>query len=281
MRIAQLCPVFGAEIEGVDLSEIREEEFEPIYRAWVERGVLRFRGQRLDDAQLEAFSARFGPLERIPLKLTPEQEKRMPSLYVTPLSNITVDGRPIGGLGNAEASWHSDMTYLPVPPPASVLLGVEIPAEGGDTQFCCQHAALESMPSALRARIADVRIRHDASHTSIGELRPGFDEVTDPTKAPGATHPTIRRHEENGRDALYLGRRELAYVEGMSLEESEALLDELWRYATLPENTWTQEWRAGDVIIWDNRRMLHRRDAFPKHMRRMLRRCQVLAGAAL
>jgi taurine dioxygenase len=280
MKITDLCRVFGAEIEGVDLSKVGDEEFEQIYRAWVERGVLRFRGQSLDDAQLEAFSARFGPLERIPLKLTPEQEKRFPSLYVTPLSNITVDGRPIGGLGNAEASWHSDMTYLPVPPPASVLLAVEIPAAGGDTQFCCQHAALESLPDALRTRIADIRIRHDASHTSIGELRPGFDEVTDPTKAPGATHPAIRRHEENGRDALYLGRREFAYVEGMSLEDSEALLDELWQYAALPENTWTQKWRVGDVIIWDNRRMLHRRDEFPNHVRRMLRRCQVLAREA-
>jgi taurine dioxygenase len=277
MKITPLCPVFGADIEGVDLSKVGEVEFEPIYRAWTLHGVLRFRDQELDDAQLEAFSARFGPLERIPMKLTPAQEKRFPSLYVTPLSNITVDGRPIGGLGNAEANWHSDMTYLPVPPPASVLLGVEIPAEGGDTQFSCQHAALESLPDALRSRIAAVRIRHDASHTSIGELRPGFDEVTDPTKAPGATHPAIRRHEENGRDALYLGRREFAYVEGMSLEDSEALLDELWQYAALPENTWTQRWRKGDVIVWDNRRVLHRRDGFPNHMRRMLRRCQVLA----
>ena len=241
MKVTKLSPVFGAEIEDVDLSMLGDEEFEQIYRAWIEFGVLRFREQRLDDSQLEAFSARFGPLERIPMKLTPEQEKRFASLYVTPLSNITVDGRPIGGLGNTEATWHSDMTYLPVPPPASVLLGVEIPAEGGDTQFCCQHAALESLPGDLRTRLAHVRIKHDASHTSIGDLRPGFDAVDDPREVPGATHPAIRRHEENGRDALYLGRREFAYVEGMPLEDSEALLDELWRYAALPENTWTQK----------------------------------------
>ncbi len=280
MKITPLSPVFGADIEDVDLATVDDAGFEPIYRAWIEHGVLRFRGQSLDDAQLEAFSARFGPLERIPLKLTPEQEKRFASLYVTPLSNITIEGRPIGGLGNAEANWHSDMTYLPVPPTASVLLSVEIPEEGGDTQFSCQHAALDRLPAALRARVDGLRIKHDASHTSIGDLRAGFDAISDPRAVPGATHPAVRSHEENGRDALYLGRREFAYVEGLPLPESETLLDELWQYAALPEHTWTQQWRVGDVIVWDNRRVLHRRDAFPNHMRRMLRRCQVLAREA-
>jgi len=277
MNITPLSPVFGAELDGIALASVSDSDFEKIYQAWVECGVLRFRDQKLDDRELEAFSARFGPLEQIPLKMTPEQRKRIPSLYVTPLSNITVGGRPIGGLGNSEANWHSDMTYEETPPPASVLLGIEIPAVGGNTQFSCQHAALESMPEGLRGRLADIRIKHDASHTSIGALRPGFDDVTDPREVPGAVHPAIRRHEENGRDALYLGRREFAYVVGLDLEESEALLDELWSYASLPQNVWTHEWNVGDVIIWDNRRVLHRRDEFPNHMRRMLRRCQVLA----
>ncbi len=231
MKITKLSPVLGAEVDGVDLSTIGDGDFEEVYSAWVEYGVLRFRGQKLDDAELEAFSARFGPLEKIPLRLTPEQEKRIPSLYVVPLSNITIDGKPIGGLGNGEANWHSDMTYEETPPPASVLHGVEIPAEGGDTQFCCQHAALAAVPDSLRARLADLRIKHDASHTSIGKLRPRFDDVTDPSEVPGAIHPAILRHEENGRDALYLGRREFAYIVGMTLDDSEALLDELWRYA--------------------------------------------------
>jgi len=277
MNITPLNPIFGADIDGVDLSTIGDDAFEEVYRAWVQYGVLRFRGQTLDDPQLEAFSARFGPLEKIPLRLTPEQEKLFPSLYVVPLSNITIDGNPIGGLGNGEANWHSDMTYERTPPPASVLLSVEIPRQGGDTQFCCQHAALEAMPETLRGRLADVRIKHDASHTSVGEVRRGFDEETDPSKVPGATHPAVRRHEESGRDALYLGRREFAYVEGLALEDSEHLLDELWSHASRPQHVWTQKWKVGDVIVWDNRRVLHRRDGFPNHMRRMLRRCQVLA----
>jgi len=277
MNITPLSPVLGAEIDGVDLAAISAAEFEEVYQAWVEHGVLRFRGQSLDDKQLEEFSARFGPLGKTPAKLPPEKLKLLPSLYVVPLSNIKKEGRPIGGLGNTEARWHSDMTYLETPPPASVLLSIEVPEEGGNTQFSCQHAALESLPEELRERLRHIRIKHDAAHTSVGDLRFGFEEVSDPSDAPGAVHSAILRHSENGRDALYLGRREWAYVMGMEIEDSERLLDELWRYAALPENVWTQEWRVGDVLIWDNRRVVHRRDGFPDHMRRLMKRCQVLA----
>ncbi|MEL6956008.1 MAG: TauD/TfdA family dioxygenase, partial [Pseudomonadota bacterium] len=125
---------FGADVSGVDLARISDADFETIYRAWLDFGVLRFQGQSLDKDSLQAFSQRFGPLEEIPLgRLTAEQRKKIDNLYVTAISNIVVNGRPIGGLGNAEAEWHSDMTYVETPPPASVLLGVEIPPHGGDT----------------------------------------------------------------------------------------------------------------------------------------------------
>ncbi len=139
MNVTPLSPALGANIDGVDLAAVTDAEFETIYQAWLDHGVLRIRGQSLDDPQLERFSARFGPLEKIPVKL----------------------------------QW--------------------------------------------------------------------------------------------------------AYVMGMEVDESEALLDELWSYAALPENVWTQKWTVGDVLIWDNRRVLHRRDAFPDHLRRLMKRCQVLA----
>lgn len=278
MNITPLSPVLGAEIDGVDLAAITDSEFEQLYQAWLDYGVLRIRGQSLDDRQLESFSSRFGPLGKIPVKL-PEKKllEMFDSLYVIPLSNIKKDGRPIGGLGNAEAHWHSDMTYEETPPPASVLLSIEVPEEGGNTQFACQQAALARLPEELRERVEDLEIKHDAAHTSIGKLRAGFEEVNDPSESPGAVHSAILRHSETARDALYLGRREWAHVIGTEVEESEELLDELWRYAALPENVWTQEWEVGDVLIWDNRRVLHRRDAFPDHMRRLMKRCQVLA----
>jgi len=281
MKIQSFEGPLGAEITGVDLSSIGEADFARLYRAWLEYGVLRIRGQHaLDDAGLERFSARFGPLEEIPVKLPPEIKAKLPSLYVTAISNIEVNGQPIGGLGNTEAAWHSDMTYVPNPPPASVLLAIEIPESGGDTQFACQCAALEEIPETLRKRIEGKRIKHDASRTSVGEVRPGFEAIEDPSQTPGASHPIVLVHPETDRGALFLGRRDYAYIEGLSLDQSEALLDELWQYAARPENVWTQQWRERDVVIWDNRRVLHRRDEFAADSRRLLKRCQVLAREA-
>ena len=130
---------------------------------------------------------------------------------------------------------------------------------------------------AIRVTVADLTIKHDAAHTSIGKLRPGFDSFDDPRDAPGAIHPILQIHEETGRKALYLGRREWAYIPGLSLEESESLLDELWSYAALPAIVWQQKWQPYDLIIWDNRRVLHRRDDFDPQSRRLMKRCQVLA----
>jgi taurine dioxygenase len=282
MDIEALLPGFVAEVRGVDLRALDDETFELLYAAWLEFGVLRLRDQALEEEHLEQFSARFGPLEEIPMgNLPPEKRAKIKNRYVTRISNILVDGRPIGGLGNAEANWHSDMTYVETPPPASVLLGVEIPAEGGDTFFADQCAALEALPEDLRQRLEGVRIKHDAAHTSVGGLRAGFEAFDDPRDAPGAVHPAVLTHPETGRPALYLGRREWASVPGLSLEDSEALLDEVWQHAARPPYVWKQEWRPGDVIIWDNRRVLHRRDGFDQNARRMLKRCQVLAREAV
>jgi taurine dioxygenase len=269
---------FVAEITEADVRHLSDEEFEQLYAAWLQYGVLRLRNQSIDEDQLQAFSARFGPLEEIPFGRMSEAEKaKVKNRYVTQLSNILVDGKPIGGLGNAEANWHSDMTYVETPPPASVLLGVEIPPTGGDTYFADQYAAYEALPDELRVRIADLTIKHDAAHTSIGKLRPGFDHFDDPRDAPGAIHSIVQTHEETGRKALYLGRREWAYIPGLSLDESEKLLDELWSYAALPAIVWQQKWQPYDLIIWDNRRVLHRRDDFDPQSRRLMKRCQVLA----
>ncbi len=274
MDIRPILGRFGADITGVDLSKLTDGEFETIYQAWLDYGVIRFHDQFLDAAGLQAFSQRFGPLEEVP---APEEvKKKLPSRYVTAISNMKVDGRPIGGLGNAEANWHADMTYLDNPPPASVLLGVIIPPEGGDTFFADQYAACEALPADLRRRVEGLTIKHDAAHTSIGQLRQGFEPVKDPRDAPGAVHPIINPHPETGREALYLGRREWAYIPGLELEESEALLDELWQYAVFDGNVIKQAWTPGDVVIWDNRCTLHRRSSFDPSLDRLLMRCQVL-----
>lgn len=278
MQVTPITPDFVGEITDVDVAGISDEEFAAIYAAWIEFGVLRIRNQQLDEEALQQFSARFGPLEEIPFGNIPESEKaKVRNRYVTQLSNIIVDGKPIGGLGNAEANWHSDMTYVDNPPPASILLGVEVPDEGGNTYFANQYAALDLLPEPLRAQIADLSIKHDAAHTSIGSLRRGYEAFDDPREAPGAIHPIVQTHPESGKQMLYLGRREWAYIPGLSLAESESLLDEIWSYAACPENVWCQLWQPYDLIIWDNRCVLHRRDEFDPQSRRLMKRCQVLS----
>ena len=281
MEVTQICEGFGADISDVDLASLTDTNFEVIYAAWLKYGVLRFKGQSLDKDSLQTFSQRFGPLEQLPTgRMTEEQKAQLDNLYVTPISNIKVDGKPIGGLGDAEAAWHSDMTYIETPPPASVLLGVEIPENGGDTFFVDQRAALKALPENLRVRIQGLSIKHNAAHDSVGKLRHGFEPFDDPRMAPGAIHPIVRKHNETGDDCLYLGRRDWAYIPGLSLEESEALLDELWTYAIPSDFVVEQNWTPGDVIIWDNRRCLHRRTAIDPSQRRLLLRCQVLDRTA-
>ena len=172
------------------------------------------------------------------------------------------------------------MTYIEDPPPASILMSLEVPELGGDTHFSDQKAAYLSLPNELVSRIENLSIKHNAAHTSVGDLRRGFDPIKDPREAPEAIHPIVRTHDEIQEKMLYLGRSELAYVVGFALEESEQLLDEVWGYAAVSENVWTQQWEIGDVIIWDNRPVLHFRDGFDQSQRFLMKRCQVMSSAA-
>ena len=191
------------------------------------------------------------------------------------ISNIKADGVPIGGLGDGEAIWHADMTYVDRPPMAAMLHALEVPPEGGDTYWANMYLAYETLPAKLKAAIDGRVAVHDATYNSAGLLRKGYKEISDPREAPGARHPLVRVHAETGRKCLYLGRRRNSHIVGLPLAESEALLDELWAHATQPRFTFRQQWRAGDVLLWDNRCTLHRRDAFDPHARRLMHRTQI------
>jgi taurine dioxygenase len=275
LEIRPLSAALGAEVRGVDLAQPPDETtFEAIRAAWLEHLVLRFRGQAMDDGDLVAFSRRFGALDIAPPN---ENGTRFvqghPEILV--ISNVVQDGTAIGSLGAGEAIWHSDMSYLPAPPTGSLLLALEVPAEGGNTGFCNLYRALAALPPDLRAQIDGKTIKHDATTNSAGYLREGAETVTDVTRSPGASHPIIRTHPESGRPVLFLGRRRNAYVDGLPLADSEALLDILWSHATAPAFTWHHHWRAGDLLLWDNRAVLHRRDPFDASARRIMHRTQI------
>ena len=264
----------GADISGVALSNLDDAGFARIKAAWLDHLILRFRDQELSDDALLAFSRRFGELDAAPkdtttLNFVPGH----PEILI--VSNVVENGQPIGSLGSYESEWHTDMSYIENTPMASLLYAVEVPDSGGDTGFSNMYLAYETLPDHLRGRIENLRCKHDASRNSAGELRAGFAEVTDPREAPGAFHPLVRTHPETGRKALFLGRRKNAYVEGLSLDESESLLDTLWAHAERPEFAWAQQWRPRDLMLWDNRCAMHRRDSFDAGARRIMHRTQV------
>jgi len=267
----------GADIVGADLSRpLTSAEFGAIHHAWMSHLVLRFREQRLTDEQLMAFSRNFGALDGNPRHAKVEgRSANDASGFVNIISNVVENGRAIGGLGNYESKWHTDMSYNAVPPMASALYALEVPPTGGDTGFCNMYMALETLPAPLRDRIERLNCVHDSSLNSVGQLRVGFEAVTDPRKTPGAVHPLVRTHPVTGRRCLFLGRRRNAFIQGLELKESEALLDKLWDHATRPEHCWTQRWHVGDLVLWDNRCALHRRDEFDGSARRVMHRTQI------
>jgi taurine dioxygenase len=266
----------GADIEGINLSsQLHDEAVEAIKSAWRDHLVLRFRGQRLSDADLLRFSRYFGDLDRAPVNV---EHVKPEEGYVTVISNVIVNGQAIGGLGAYEAEWHTDMSYVEAPPLGSVLYALEVPPSGGDTGFANMYTAFEQLTPELKEQVLLLTAKHDASRNSAGELRRGFTEVTDPREAPGAVHPIVITHPETGRRALYLGRRRNEYIPGLSLEQSEQLLDCLWNHATREEFLWYQKWKVGDLLMWDNRCTLHRRDAFDPTTRRIMHRTQIKTG---
>ena len=264
----------GAEISGADLRGIDARDFAAIRRSWIEHSVLLFRDQRLGDDDLIAFSRRFGELDWAPIQETGRRfVDGHPEIYV--VSNVVENGVPIGSLGAGEATWHTDMSYLDDPPIASMLYAIEVPPLGGNTGFCNMYSAYEALPAEMKRRIADLRLKHDATYNSGGYLRAGAAANDDPRRSAGAIHPLVLTHPDSGRRCLYLGRRRNAYLMGLPLDESEALLDALWAHATRAEFTWYNTWRVGDLVMWDNRCTMHRRDPFDPMARRIMHRTQI------
>ena len=283
VSVSPFAAGLGADVAGVDIRRpLAPADRDAIRAAWLANLVLRLRGQPMTDEAHMAFTRNFGELEYSAYGLVEKEYgvkseidsrgKTRPEIAV--ISNILEDGKPIGGLGHGEAFWHTDSSFVEIPPAGSVLRAIEIPPEGGATCFLNMYSAYETLPEDLRERIRGREAVHAVTHSSAGEPRKGFETVTDVSRVPGARHPLVRTHPETGRKALFLGRRINAYVVGLPVAESEDLLDRLWAHATQEKFTWRQDWRVGDLIIWDNRCVMHRRDAFDPATRRLLHRTQ-------
>lgn len=285
--------VIGATVHIPDLKQLNAEQAADLRRAWLKYQVIRIRGQQLDDADQVALGQWFGefqisnplpnPLTRADLtggRPALRQERRDDRFpQITVVSNVVKDGVALGGLGDGELSWHSDMCQFEAPPSATIVYGVEIPSGRGRTFFTSLTHAAEALPADQLRSLCALSVKQDEVMDSAGYARAGYPPVTDVATSPGRAQPLVTRHPETDRPVLFLGRRLHAYVVGFAVDESEKLLDALWAHATQPRFQWAQEWLPGDVVIWDNRSVLHKREPFGADARRMLRRV-VIQGAA-
>jgi alpha-ketoglutarate-dependent taurine dioxygenase len=264
----------GADVEGADLGALDDAAFAVIRKGLQDHLVLRFRGSAITDESFIGLARRFGEIEP-PEAHTRTTEMTVPGFpEMSIISNLIEDGVAKGEAGDGELRWHTDHGFMERPVALSMLLARAVPGAGGDTSFANMYQAYDELPAGLKARVAGLEVKHQGSHTSTGKRRPGYLDLEsdDPRDLPGALHPIVRTHPATGEKALYLGRRFGSYIPPLPLEESEALLDELWDHAARAHLAWTQQWQVGDLIVWDNRCTLHRREGFAGHGLRRLHR---------
>ena len=273
----------GAEVRGIDLKTLDDATFARIHQAWLDNVLLVFRGQSLTAQDLVALVRRFGtPVTSSNLHERKLEERTANQVFnlppeVTVVTNVRDNGKPVGILGDGEIVWHADFSFKERPTAARMLLAMEIPPHelGGATFFVSCYAAYDALPAALKKRISGKTIKQANIVDTAMKLRPGASLDEDIRTTPGPSHPIISTHPETGYNALFLGRRHGSYVNGCTLEESEALLDQLWAHSTQPRFSYAHSWAVGDVVVWDNRATLHRRDAFDSTSRRVLYAAQV------
>jgi alpha-ketoglutarate-dependent 2,4-dichlorophenoxyacetate dioxygenase len=273
IKVTPLTPAFAAKIDGADITQpVDDATWAEIRAAFEEHSVVLFRGQPLDDEKQIAFSQRFGSLE---------VTRSMNPAAGTPFarqSNLDIktgdvippeDRRMVYQLANM--LWHTDSSFKPVPSLCSLLSARIVPPEGGATEFASTRCAYPALPHALKRRVQDAVAVHDFSW-SRDQVRPGFFTEKERAEYPPVRHPLVRRNPVNGREALFLGAH-ASHIVGLSLEDGRALLKELLEHVTQPQFCYRHEWQEGDLIIWDNRCVLHRATPFDttRHKRLMQR----------
>ena len=268
--------VLGAEVVGFDMrAPLADAEFDKISKAFDRHSVLVFRDQQqLDPAAHIAFSRRFGPLEiHVQKKFLLEGH---PELLI--VSNEFRDGEPIG-LVDAGKYWHSDLSYKPEPSMGSLLHSRTLPAAGGDTLFATQHAAYDALPTAMQRRLDPLKAEHsylarNAAQRAKSTLRPDLTEAEKQTVLP-TIHPVVRVHPGTGRKALFVSEGFTTHVLDLPEDESRDLLAEIYAHQTQDQFIYRHHWIDGDLVMWDNRAVMHLATGCPPEMARTLYRTTI------
>ena len=270
INVVPLSSALGADIVGVDLrAPIDDATAHVIRQAWKDHLVIRLRGQELSEDDQVRFGETFGPLNRSARKRA-HHNAANPAVML--ISNIRENGQLIGALPDGEMQFHTDQSHQETPCSGTMLYALEVPRVGGDTLFANGYTAYETLPDAIKQRLAGKRALHaydyDTASTRRGTvLKEGV---------PHAVHPVVRTHPETGRKALYVNRLMTLRIEDIEPQESEDLLQMLFDHIERKDFVWGQTWKPGDVVLWDNRCTVHARTDFSAAERRLMRRVTIL-----
>jgi alpha-ketoglutarate-dependent taurine dioxygenase len=274
--VREIVPGFVAQIDNFPFQSFDRQMIGEARALWVKYPVLRFRKARMSDAEQIAFTKALGPIF-LSRQVRHGQHDSFSEILVI-ANKKRADGTPAGELGDGEVMWHTDHWWIEVPPSAALLRALEVPPSGGNTYFANMYAAYAGLPESTKARMHGLQIRHQDVLDSYGDLRKDRQRPTSDDFAswPGVNHPIVRRHGDSGKPCLYVGAgRKWQAILGMRQEEASELLDEVWHHALRPEYQWYQEWQVDDMIMWDNRCLMHRRDQFDPSSTRLMHRTTV------
>ena len=275
LKITPLSPACGALISGVDLTkDLSNATVDAIRKAWDDHLVLIFRGQTITQEQQLRFAARFGELGNRKVAPEPLRGRTEGLLQTDPkillVTNIKVDGEPIGAFGDGDMWYHIDSGYSARPYRYTFLYALELPSHGGNTLFSNMYKAYDAVPPALKSKLAGKKALHIHEYKRTEKV-----DLTDISHSPHFFHPVFVTHPNTGRKSVFVDRLMTQRIEGVSPRESEDILEQLYEIGERPEFVFEHVWQLGDFLMWDNRCTIHARTYFPKEERRLLRRCTV------
>jgi putative 2-oxoglutarate oxygenase len=253
MEIRKLGEEIGAEISGVDVKNLSDDEWKKVYQTWLDHNVIVVRDQELGIEDFYNYSLRFGPVEAHPSKSTRHAE--FPKITVLGVGKFDEDGRlDMAVYRRGAEEFHTDGAYDQDPFKATQLYAIAIPSRGGDTHFASMYSAYDALPQRLKDKLAGKR----AAFRYGGRTgRAALLNEEDRHELP-AVHPILRVHPETGRTGLYFDPGKILSIEGFEEAESDEIIDELETYMLQPKGMYTHTWRVGDVVIWDNRCSYHK-----------------------
>ena len=280
MEIRKLHPLFGAELVGVDVGRpMTDADFRPIRAAFEEYGLLLFRDQELDDEKQVEFSLHFGPLEKT-ISANPAGGSlfaRQSNLDIRSGAVIPLEDRRMI-YQKANYLWHTDSSYKPVPSLCSLLSGRICPPEGGNTEFADMAAAYDALPAETKRQLEGLVAEHSIVH-SRAQIDPNVMTEAEKAEVPPVRQTMVRVNPVTGRKALFIGAH-CSHVVGWPPEVGRAFVRRLTETAIRPEICFSHAWRAGDIVVWDNRRMLHRATAYDATRHKRLMQRTTVAGDA-